>query len=93
MIGLQAGGAGVGGHGGRGVAGGDAGHALHAQPQRLRHAAGHAVVFERSGGIEALVLEGEPVEAAILGGPRRVEQRRVALAQRHHARVIVEETE
>ncbi len=59
MSGCESGGAGVGGHRRRRVAGGDARHALHAQAHGLRDAARHAVVLERAGGIEALVLEDE----------------------------------
>ena len=55
----------VGRHGCRSVAGGNAGHALHVQPDGLRDAARHAVVLERSGRIEALMLEREPIESAV----------------------------
>ena len=89
--GLQARGAGVGRHGGRGVAGGNARHAPHAQAQRLRDAARHAVVLERAGRVEALVLEHQAVEPAVLRGARRIEQRRVAFAQRDHGAVIGQE--
>ena len=72
---------GIGGHGGRGVAGGDAGDAAHAQVEALRGAAGHAVVLERAGGVEALVLEDQGVETAIGGGFGRGQQRGVAFAE------------
>ena len=91
--GLQSGGAGVGGHGGRRVAGGDAGHALHPQAHGLRSAAGHAVVLERAGGIEALVLENQPVKPGVGCGARGGEQRRVAFAQGDHGAVVVQERE
>ena len=83
--GVQAGGAGVGGHRCRGISGRDASHALHAQPQGLRRAAGHAVVLEGAGGVKALVLEGEAVKAGVGCRARRIEERRVALPQRDHA--------
>ena len=51
---FEAGGGGVGGHGGRGV--------------RLGWRRRHAVVFEAAGGVVALVLEGDGVEAGVGGG-------------------------
>src|SRR5579883_395241 len=83
--GIEAGGAGVRGHGRRGVARGNAGYAFASQPERLRHTAGHAVVFERAGGIETLMLEGEAIETAVLSSGGCIEQRRIAFAQRHDA--------
>ena len=74
----------VGRHGCRSVAGGDARHALPVQPNGLRYAARHAVVLERPGGIEALVLERETIQTAIASGARRTQQRRVAFPQRDH---------
>ncbi len=86
--GIESGGAGIGRHGCGRVAGGDARHALAAESNRLRDAAGHAVVFERSGGIEALVFERQPIQAAVLSGARRVQQRRVAFAKRDDLMVM-----
>src|SRR5205823_1784088 len=45
----------------------------------------------RSRRIESLVLEREPFQLSILRRPRRVENRRVAFAQRHHVAQIVKE--
>jgi hypothetical protein len=89
--GLQSGGARIRGHGCRRVAGGDAGDARHAQAHGLRGAAGHAVVLERSGGIESLMLEGEEIESAILGGFLRGKERGVSFAQRDYRLVVIEE--
>ena len=88
MIGCSPAGAGVGGHRGRRVARGYAGDALHPQPHGLRDAAGHAVVLERARRVEALVLERQRVEPAVLRGARRIEQRRVAFAQRNHMAAV-----
>jgi hypothetical protein len=83
-------GARVGGHRRGRVAGRDAGHAFHTKPARLCHARRHAVVLERSGGIEALMLERDVLESAIGRGARRLQKRRVAFAQRDDIGVIVE---
>ncbi len=85
MMGSEPRGAGVGSHGGRSIAGGNACHARHPQTQRLRGPASHPVIFERTGGIVALVLEYQPVEPAVLSGLARLEQWCIALAQRDHA--------
>ena len=71
--GLHAGGTGVRGHGCRGVAGGDAGNALHSQAHCLRGAAGHSVVFERTGGIESLVFKYDLVDAGVARSLRRIQ--------------------
>jgi len=78
---------GVGGHRRRGVAGGSAGHAAHAQGARLGHAAGHAPVFERAGGVLALVLEVERAHARPRRQRRRGVEVGVALAARDDLRV------
>jgi hypothetical protein len=88
--GLESSGAGVSRHGSGSVAGGDAGHAPHAEPPRLRDSAGHPVVFERSGRIEALVLENQPVEPAIFRRLGRGEQGRVPFPERDHRVEILE---
>ena len=90
---FESAGAGVGGHRSRSVAGRDAGHALHPEPARLGNAARHAVVFERAGGIEALVLESELVESAVLRRARAAQQGRVAFAQSHDVPVVIDERE
>ncbi len=79
--GFETGGGGVGGHGGGGVAGGDAGDAAEAEAPGLGGAAGHAVVLEGAGGVEALVLEAERVEAGVGGGVGGVEEGGVAFAE------------
>src|SRR5207302_944356 len=84
---------GIGGHRRGGVAGGDARHARHLQSPGLRDSAGHAVVLERSGGIESLMLEGEAVETAIRRGNGAVEHRRVSFAQRDYVRYVVQKGE
>src|SRR5712691_5636949 len=88
---LQASGRRVSGHGSRGIAGGHASHALLAEPQRLRHSASHAVVFERAGGIEALMLERQVVESAVGSGSRRRQQWSVAFAERDHLTKVIQE--
>ena len=79
--GFESGGGGVGGHGGGGVAGGDAGDAAEAEAAGLGGAAGHAIVLEGAGGVEALVLEAEGVEAGVGGGVRGIEEGCVAFAE------------
>ena len=53
----------------------------------LRDGDRHPAVLERTGGIRALDLE-QHARADLLGEPRRVEQRRVALVQRDDRRAI-----
>ncbi len=80
---LQPGARGVGGHRGRGVAGRSAGHASEAALLGHAHRRGHARVFERAGGIHALMLGVKLVDAQGFGGARQVIERRVALEQGH----------
>ncbi len=49
---------------------------------RLRDSHGHARVFERSGWIVALMFEFQMRQAAIIGGARRVVERRVSFTKR-----------
>ena len=77
----QAGAGGIGGHGGRGVAGGGAGDPLEAALGGDGERGGHAGVLEGAGGIHALVLGEQPVDADGLGAARQVVERRVAFAQ------------
>ena len=88
---IQARGAGIGRHGCGRVAGGNACHALAIQPNGLRDAARHAVVLERSGGIEALMLERQAIQSAVSRRARSVQQWRVALAQRNHLMMMAVE--
>ena len=73
---------GVGRHGRGGVAGGGAGHPLKATLGSNGQGGGHAGVFERAGGIHALVLGQQPVEAKRGGGAGQVVERGIAFAQR-----------
>ena len=57
---LEAAAVGVEGHRGGGVAGGGAGAGFGADHAGVAEGGGHAVVFERAGGVEAFVLEEEP---------------------------------
>ena len=77
----QAGARGVGGHGGGGVAGGGAGDPLEAALDGDGEGGGHAGVLEGAGGVHALVLGEEPVDAGDLGAARQLVERRVALAE------------
>ena len=64
---------------------------FHAQPPRLCNATRHPVVFERTRGVEALMLEHEAGEPAVFCGERAFKQRRVALAQRDDVAIVVYE--
>src|SRR5581483_7165680 len=61
------------------------------QSQRLSDSARHAVVLKGACGIESLVLEHQAVEPGVLRRPGRLEQRRIAFAQRNHLLVVVQE--
>jgi hypothetical protein len=67
------------------------GHPLDAQPLGLRRPAGHAVVLERTGGVEPLMLENQAVQPGVGGRARRLQQRCIAFPERHHAVEAVEE--
>ena len=79
---VHAGAGGVGRHGGRGVAGGGAGHPLEAALARLRKRSRHARVFERAGGVHALVFGVELLHAQLFRALQEPVERRVAFAQR-----------
>jgi len=57
----------------------------------LRRAAGHPIVFERSCGIEALMLENDPIQPAIRGRPRTRQQGRVSFAKRDNVTRVLQE--
>src|SRR6185437_10795981 len=86
---LKTRGARVGRHGCRRIAGRNASDSFFPEPHGLRRAAGHSVVLERAGGIEALVLEDKLVETRVLGGAWGIEQRRVSFAERHGERGVL----
>ena len=79
---LQACSAGICRHGCGGVTGGYAGHNAFAQQPGLRNAAGHSVVFERSGWIESLMFKDQSIQPGISGRDRRFEQGCVPFPQR-----------
>ena len=57
---------------------------------RLRDSRGHARVFERRGGIAALMFQAQRGETRIFRGSRRVVERRIAFEKRDDGRVVVE---
>jgi len=55
------------------------------------HGRGHARVLEGSGGIHALVLGVELVDAEGFGGARKMVERRIAFAEGHRVAQAVED--
>ncbi len=89
----QAGAGGVGGHGGGGVAGGGAGDPLEAALGGDGEGGGHAGVLEGAGGVHALMLGEEPVDAGDFGAAREVVERGVALAEGDDVLEVVDDGE
>ncbi len=79
--GAQPGACRIGSHGGGGVAGGGAGDPLEAALDGDGHGRGHAGIFEGAGGVHALVLGQQPVDAGQLGAAGHLVERGIALAQ------------
>ena len=73
------------------VSGRHAGDSRAVQPNGLRNTARHAVVLERSSGVEALMFEREAIQSAVARRARSIEDRCVALTQRNHLMMVAVE--